>query len=384
MIIDVTRTFQNVWLGKIPTGIDRVDIEYVRHFNSSAKALVRLGPRWIFINKCCSQKLFKILLFEGGNMWFRLNWLIIKEFLFNWNLPVTDELLLNTSHIGLERKAYPSRIKRYGLRPIYFLHDLIPILYNEYCSPKATIKHHNRLKTILETADAVLVNSKETGYSLDQYAIQKGQKPPPWTVVALGPGRLKVHTGSPPLSHPYFVVLSTIEPRKNHLLLLNVWRELVEQLGESAPRLVVIGRRGWECEQVLDMLERCITLRGFVIELPNCNDHKLVAWLTHARALLFPSFIEGYGLPLVETLALGVPAIVSSINIFREIAGNVPEYISPIDGLGWKNQILEYTKTNSVSRKLQIKRIMKYKVPTWKEHFKIVENLLISQFNKID
>jgi glycosyltransferase involved in cell wall biosynthesis len=67
---------------------------------------------------------------------------------------------------------------------------------------------------------------------------------------------------------PYFVCIGTIEPRKNHLLLLHLWRHLAETMpAESVPRLVIIGRRGWENEQVVDMLERCPTLKRYVEEL---------------------------------------------------------------------------------------------------------------------
>ncbi len=54
-----------------------------------------------------------------------------------------------------------------------------------------------------------------------------------------------------------------------------MWRELEPERGQEAPRLVIIGQRGWECEQVVDMLERCEALKGFVIEMPGCHDAPL-------------------------------------------------------------------------------------------------------------
>ena len=106
-------------------------------------------------------------------------------------------------------------------------------------------------------------------------------------------------------------MLGTIEPRKNHWFMLHVWRRIVEESGGNAPKLVVIGRRGWECENVVDMLERCESLKDAVVEQSNCSDHDLQVWLQHARALLFPSFVEGYGMPLVEALTMQVPVIAS-------------------------------------------------------------------------
>jgi hypothetical protein len=66
---------------------------------------------------------------------------------------------------------------------------------------------------------------------------------------------------------PYFVICSTIEPRKNHLLILQVWRELVQREGAGAPKLVIVGGRGWKFEAVAALLDRSPVLRGHVIEV---------------------------------------------------------------------------------------------------------------------
>ena len=174
----------------------------------------------------------------------------------------------------------------------------------------------------------------------------------------------------------YLVVLGTIEPRKNHLLLLQVWRQLIEELGLAAPRLVIIGQRGWECEQVVDLLDRCEVLRGVVLEKNRCSDAEMATWLFHAQALLFPSFIEGYGMPLVEALQMGVPVLASDLPVFREIAGDIPEYLHPIDGVGWRRLILEYAKCGGAARRAQCVRLCGFLSPTWEQHFVVVETLL--------
>ena len=182
--------------------------------------------------------------------------------------------------------------------------------------------------------------------------------------------------GPAPLDAPYFVVLGTIEPRKNHWLLLHAWRALVESMGPRAPHLVIIGQRGWECENVIDLLERCTPLRGHVHELGACGDDALARWLSHARALLFPSFAEGYGLPLVEALALGTPVIASPLPVFREIAAAVPDYLDPLDGPGWAQAVRDYAQSGSPRRQAQLDRMADFVAPTWGRHFEQVERLL--------
>jgi glycosyltransferase involved in cell wall biosynthesis len=95
--------------------------------------------------------------------------------------------------------------------------------------------------------------------------------------------------------------------------------------------------------------------------------------LKGARALLFPSFTEGYGLPLAEALAHGVPAICSDLPALREIGGDVPEYLDPLDGLGWRRLILSFMEEDSPIRAAQMQRMKRWDQPSWEHHFSIVD-----------
>ena len=164
-------------------------------------------------------------------------------------------------------------------------------------------------------------------------------------------------TGVPPIGRPYFVYVGTIEARKNHLLLLNLWRRLSRDLGDRAPVLVLVGQRGWEIENVVDMLDRCPALRDTVIEHNALSDAAMVPLLRGARALLLPSFAEGFGFPVIEALQLGVPALCSDIAALRETGGAVPEFLDPLDGPGWRQAILDYAAPHSPRRAAQLARL---------------------------
>jgi glycosyltransferase involved in cell wall biosynthesis len=168
---------------------------------------------------------------------------------------------------------------------------------------------------------------------------------------------------------PAFVMLGTIEGRKNHLLLLQLWTRLVARLGRDTPRLLIIGQRGWECEQVVDLLERSDVLRDSVVEVGRCSDDELVAHLRSARALLFPTLVEGYGLPLIEALAAGTPVIASDIPVFHEVGQGVPDFIDPLDGPAWLRAILDYAEPDSAARAAQVERLGGYRAPGWDDHF---------------
>jgi glycosyltransferase involved in cell wall biosynthesis len=285
-------------------------------------------------------------------------------------------LLLNMGHSGLEWPEYGTWLRRRQLKPIFMVHDLIPLTHPEYCRPVEHAKHARRMETMLRTAAAVVTNSKATLRSLSDYAAGRGLPMPPAMAAPLASSAVTSKNVDPPLAGSYFVMLSTIEPRKNHWLILHVWRRLIERLGAQAPRLVVIGQRGWECENVLDLLERCDTLRGFVIEKPGCSDTEVQAYLRHSQALLFPSFVEGYGLPLIEALSLGVPVIASDLPVFREVAEDIPEYLDPLDGKGWMDSIESYRDPRSPRRTAQVHRMSRFKAPTWAAHFELFEQLL--------
>jgi glycosyltransferase involved in cell wall biosynthesis len=147
-------------------------------------------------------------------------------------------------------------------------------------------------------------------------------------------------------ARPYFVAVGTIEPRKNHLLLLNAWREMAQGVGPT-PRLVIVGERGWENEQVVDMLERCPGIADRVWETHGRSDAGLRRLIANARGLLAPSFAEGFGLPLIEALGLGAPTVASDIPIFHEVAGEAAIFRSPIDGVGWREAILALADADS-------------------------------------
>ena len=266
-------------------------------------------------------------------------------------------------------------LARTGAVFVPLIHDLIPISHPEYVPPAWTEYHHRRLQTIAQFADGVISNSATT-------AAQIRARFPALPVIAAHLGADLGAIGSPPTqgapSEPYFLCVGTIEPRKNHLLLLQIWRRLVETMGPATPRLVLVGRRGWENEQVLDVLHRCEAIRQHVSELGMVSDNRLATLIGGARALLMPSFVEGYGLPVAEALAAGVPAICSDIPAHREIGRGVPDLLDPLDGPGWTRAIAEFAGADSALRRAQLARLAGWPIPTWQAHLDTVLSFAFS------
>jgi glycosyltransferase involved in cell wall biosynthesis len=281
------------------------------------------------------------------------------------------------SHHHLEKRRAITRLKRQvRARFVCLIHDLIPIEFPEYALPGQNDKHRRRIETAAALADAIIVNSTVTREGFAPYLARAGRAPP----VAVAPFGVNLTAAlpaePPPVKPPYFVCVGTIEARKNHLLLLNLWRRLAEELGDAAPRLVLIGQRGWETENAIDMLERCPALRGVVFERTDVPDDEAARLVQGARALLLPSFAEGFGFPMVEALALGVPVLCSNLAALRENGGDVPEYLDPLDGLGWRSAVIDYALPASPRRAAQLRRLSGWRAPSWQDHFAAVEALI--------
>ncbi len=284
---------------------------------------------------------------------------------------------LLVSHRALERQAPIEALRRAGAAFVPLIHDIIPVTHPEYARPGQAEKHRARMRCCGAVADGVIVNSEATAEALRPW-MRHGPATVPVLVAPLG---IDVGPDEAPAAgahgaDPYFVMLGTIEPRKNHLLLLHLWREMAAGRAGAVPRLVIVGKRGWENENVVDILERCTALEGIVQEAGQLPDRAVTALMRGARALLFPSFAEGYGLPLAEALALGVPAVCSDLPALREVGGAVPDYLDPLDGAAWRDAVQDYAAPASPRRDAQLARLRHWQAPGWDEHFARVDALL--------
>lgn len=378
LLIDISRLMGRASRGRLPTGIDRVCLAYIEHFGARAQAVVQWGAWRRIAPYEASQELFALVRTPGERFRSAAARIIARACVPPWpSQEGGGRVYFNHGHSGLDDEGLAAWLRRTRQRPVFMVHDLIPVTHPEYCRPGDRERHLARMGLMLRTGAGLLTNSEATAIELRRFAGAQGLPLPPVEAAPLAPARLATAPlGPPPLARPYFVVVGTIEPRKNHWLLLHLWRDLVAELGPEAPHLVVIGQRGWECENVVDLLERCESLHGYVHELAGCSDETLATYLAHARALLFPSFAEGYGMPLVEALMLGTPAIASRLAVFPEFAGAIPEYLDPLDGPAWAQAVRDYARPDSARRAAQLERLRGFVTPTWQRHFERVECLL--------
>lgn len=376
VLIDVSRSIWRYWSGRLPTGIDRVCLAYVEHFGPRAQAVVQWKRRRIVLTADTSRRLLALLVAPGPPSRQQLIRILGSAVPSAFaSAPQRGQLYLNIGHTGLNDASLVSWIARHGLRAVHFIHDLIPIETPEFCRPGEADRHVQRMTNALLSASGIIGNSKATLTALRDFAAVQRLPCPPMVPAWLAGDVLPSDVAPTPAEHTYFVVVGTIEGRKNHLLLLQVWKRLVERLGDATPRLVLVGQRGWEAEGAFALLDRSLALQGVVIERGRCDDRELAGLLKGARALLMPSFAEGFGMPVIEALQLGAPVIASDLAVFREIADTIPTFIPVHDAGEWERTILDFCGP-SPERARQIAAMRAYRAPSWEGHFAIVERWL--------
>ena len=161
------------------------------------------------------------------------------------------------------------------------------------------------------------------------------------TAIHHGPGQVASASVAPkPAQVPsrYALFVGTLEPRKNLALLLEVWPKL-RQRRPDFPPLVVCGGWGWKTESMRDRVT-VAQAEGWLQPLGYVGDAPLLALYRDARLLVFPSLYEGFGLPLLEAMAVGCPVVCSDLPVFREVAGAAAEYAPTNDAAAWVEALL--------------------------------------------
>jgi glycosyltransferase involved in cell wall biosynthesis len=230
--------------------------------------------------------------------------------------------------------------RRYGVKYAILIHDLIPIEYDSLVEPHHVEQFRNWLHQAIPVADVVLSVSKHSRDALIRLAAETGWSLPPVEVVPPGAGVNDRLLGREPLAPRgqrkidlparYVLLVSTIEIRKNHRLLVRVWRRLIERHGADAvPALIFAGQIGWLVDDLLAELAASDYLDGKIMLLPGLADDELRQAYRSSLFTVFPSLCEGWGLPIAESLMHGKFCVASNRTSIPEVGGDLIDYFDP-------------------------------------------------------
>ncbi|WNM25512.1 glycosyltransferase family 1 protein [Demequina capsici] len=213
----------------------------------------------------------------------------------------------------------------FARRQVLVVHDLFVLTNPEWYSRRYILTHAPALRAQLRAARAVIAVSEPTAQAVRERFSGTIVIAPnaPSTVFAD-----RTHGSAAPASHglahgEYLLAVGSMDPRKNLPTLADAYSSLPEAARRRCPLVVVGGSASIYRDQQIDWPQETV-FTGYV------SDDDLRALYAGARAVVFPSLAEGFGLPLVEAAAAGAPAlVVSDIPVFRWICGDGAVYVDP-------------------------------------------------------
>jgi glycosyltransferase involved in cell wall biosynthesis len=290
-----------------------------------------------------------------------------------------DAIYLDVGHYGLSNPAHLGWLDaRPDIRPVFFLHDAIPLQMPSLVAAETVCTHQQVMANTAHYASAVLVPTESAGESIATELAARGRHDLPIHALSLPIDDIFL---TPPslanelLRHRYFLICGAIEPRKNHELMANVWEELADVMGENTPRLIVAGSPGHASAPILHRLQNTRALAPHVTIVSNLSSPALAQLMAGARAVLMPSLAEGFGLPPVEALALGTPALLSDIGAHRDAAGAYGHYLATNDVAGWRAAIMAMND-DTATRQDWIRHIAEFKSLNWASYMGRVVDVL--------
>jgi len=369
LYLDVSRLFARYACKSSPTGIDRVELKWAQWALGQSEFAVRpviQGPLCIVgLRQPALERIVRgvVGIWTGACAAPRFGaarFAASCAGLFYLARPIQPtrrpSVYVNVGHYGLDNAwAYGA----FGGKIVMMIHDILPLSHPQYETAGAPSQHAARMQGVRAHADHVLCVSGATVSALRGWF---GADCPPTTVTYNGPCLPSPTVAGAPRKRAPFVFLSTLDPRKNAGLLLRIWETF--QAEPDPPHLVVIGREGADRQVVRALAAN--RLRG-VTWAGAMSDPEAAAILAGARALLAPSFAEGFNVPIAEAHALGVPVVASDLPVHREVGRDGALYFDVDDVAGWRRAILTLDRDGR-RRDALAARIAP--PPSWDDHFR--------------
>ncbi len=272
----------------------------------------------------------------------------------------------------LKRSALVPELKARGIKWVAYVYDVSPISHPQYASENTVFRFIEYIGTVIRHADAVIVSSEAIAGEFRALCATLGRSCPPVSVSWLGCDFHKPAAdgaGAAPdvvaalEGRKYILSVGTIEPRKNHALLLDAFDDA---LFEKDVSLVFVGRVGWNVGTLMESVVANPKYGRQLFHFTGLDDSTLDWLYGHAFATAMPTHAEGFGLPLVESLLKGVPALVSDIPVMREVGGDYAVYFDNRDASSFTKAVTELLENHDRYAAL-LRKVATYRGMTWPE-----------------
>lgn len=238
-------------------------------------------------------------------------------------------------------------LKQKGVKIVTQLYDLIPITHPQFCHENTVMNFMLYVGANLKYADLIITSADATTQALNDLTDRLGLDRKKSIVVPLGCDFTKKENVSPQddvdpevkkiATGKYILMVGTIEPRKNHSLVIDALESGLAQMGVKA---IFAGRIGWNVAELENRMKNheLYNKNLFFVERP--NDATVDYLYKNAFVVAFPTFNEGFGLPMIEAFERQTPVVASDIGVLHEVAKDFADYFNPND----KNDLVKCIK----------------------------------------
>ncbi|WP_211444572.1 glycosyltransferase family 4 protein [Collimonas humicola] len=344
-VTQLTPTHSDEWRGRVQKKLEK-----------AAQKLVQVRNRYWLIHS----RLLRFWPWRASHNVKRVTYVLCRLLSFSFMLPLylTEKVLEN---IELQPRAFEmacraddvlvlldsswhadffpvaEKLQRQGVSIVSVIYDLIPLTHPQFCDGPLVQVFDRWFEWIANTANGFIAISgtiRDEVHAEVRRRLGSGQARSRWfDFFHLGSELDQVDAGKavrPAVQKLFssgrsvYLMVSTIEPRKNHAYLLDAFEQLWEEGSDAV--LCFIGRIGWKNERLIERVRKHPELKRRLYMFNDLGDAELEHAYSHAKALVFPSFVEGFGLPLVEAMQRGLPVMASDIPVFHEIGGDFISY----------------------------------------------------------
>lgn len=266
-------------------------------------------------------------------------------------------------------------LKKQGAKIIAHIYDIISVTHPQYCRESGVYNFMDFIGAHLQNDDLIICNASNTKAELHKLCEKLGIPCPETVIVPLGAnfkGDLQVeeHQVQKEVvqavkSAPYLLMVGTVEPRKNHKLLLQAYREGLKQAGYH---VIFAGYMGWNMEDFEADIKADPDYGKGIWHFDGLDDKAIAYLYQNAKYLVFSSYIEGFGLPIVEAIVRGTPVLCADHPVYREVALEYPVWFEQDNAKDLCEKVVELHA--NPERYEQIKNTLgTYKPVSWEESF---------------
>ncbi|MGN0637334.1 MAG: glycosyltransferase family 4 protein [Huintestinicola sp.] len=388
---DITNFLTNYLQNRYLTGIQRVVSEVVKKLISEAETdtvLLDYSPADKRFRVVDNDKLYRCL--KGG--------LSDRDELITEQLLSIDDLSPHSVFFDMDnvwnsrfvRSSLYPLLKQRGIRILTQVYDIIPIKHPEFAVESTVFNFMSYIGACIQFCDLIIVSSKAVQKNIEQLCEKLGHEPVRCRVVPLGADFKGISSSDekdavePQVARAvekldkYILMVGTVEPRKNHKLLIDA---LDSGLAKKGISVVIAGKFGWNVSELRERIELHPLLNKQLFFFERPNDETIKYLYEHAFAVAFPTYDEGFGLPVIEALQLGTPVVASDIEVLREVGGEYADYFTLNDKNSLIDSIMKLASDEELYRQKK-EKIKNFRPVSWDMCGENMVRALLSLENK--